>query len=104
MSPFKGHLGGEVFLCAAEGGVYPLGGSGLDELRAAKVGNNEMAGDIDEDVLWFQVSMNDPGLMESVDRKNQFTGVKLNGIRVQCAVSHQISEKVSSGTEILSRL
>lgn len=104
MSPFEGHLWGKVFLCAAEGGVYPPGGSGLDELCAAKVGNDEMAGDIDEDILWFQVSMYDPSQMESVYRKNQFAGVKLNCIRVQCTVSHQISEKISPGAEILSRI
>ena len=102
VGPFEGHLGGEVFLCATEGGVYPSRRSGLDELCATKIGNNEMAGDIDEDVLRFQISMDDPRLMESVDRKNQLTGVEPSRVWAQCAVSHQMSEKVSSGTEILS--
>ena len=70
MSPLKGHLGGKVFLCAAEGSIYPPRRPGLDELCATKIGNDEMAGDINEDILWFQVSMDDSGLVESVNRKN----------------------------------
>ena len=47
--------------------------------------------------------MDDSGLVESVNRKNQFAGIKLNGIRIQSAISHQMGEKISSGTEILHR-
>ena len=101
VGPLEGHLGSEVFLCAAEGSVYPPRRSRLDEFRAAKVGNNEMTGDIDEDVLRFEISMDDPGLVEGVDRENQLTGIKPGRVWVQCAISHQMSEKVSSGTEIL---
>ena len=70
MGPFEGHLGGKVFLCAAEGGVYPAGRSGLDELGAAEIGNHEVAGDIDEDVLRFQIPMDDPSPVERIDRKH----------------------------------
>ena len=104
MGPLEGHLGSEVFLCAAEGGVYPPRRSGLDEFRATKVGNDEMTEDIDEDILRFQISMNDPGLVESVNRKDQLAGIKPSRVRVQCAISHQMSEKVSSGTEILPQI
>ena len=101
VGPFEGHLWSEVFLRAAEGSVYPPRRSGLDEFRATKVGNDEMTGDIDEDVLRFQISMDDPGLVESIDRKNQLTGIKPGRVRVQCAVSRQMNEKVSPSTEIL---
>lgn len=63
MSPFEGHLWGKVFLCTAEASFYRARTSGLDEFRAAKIGDGEMTRDIDEDVLWFQVSMNDSGLV-----------------------------------------
>ena len=82
VGPFEGHLGSEVFLCAAEGSVYPPGRSRLDELCTTKVGNDEMTRDIDEDVLRFQISMDDPGLVESVNGKNQLTGVKPGRVRV----------------------
>lgn len=100
VSPFEGHLGGEIFLCAAEGGVYPPRRPGLDELCATKVGNDEMTGDIDKDVLRFQISVDDPCLVEGVDRKDQLTGIKPGCVRVQCAIS-QMGEKVPPGAEVL---
>lgn len=81
VSPFEGHLGREVFLCAAEGGIYPARRARLDELRAAEISNNEMTEDINEDVLRFQVPMDDPSPVESIDRQNQFAGVKLSCVR-----------------------
>jgi len=75
-----------------------MGRSGLDELRTTEIGNDKMAGDIDEDVLRFQVPMDDPGPVESIDRENKFTGIKLGRIRVECAISHQMSEEVPAGT------
>ena len=81
VSPFEGHLGREVFLCAAEGGIYPARRARLDELRATEISNNEMTEDINEDVLRFQVPMDDPSLVESIDRQNQFAGVKLSCVR-----------------------
>ena len=88
MGPFEGHLRCEIFLCAAKGGIYPAGRSGLDKLCAAKVCDDKMTGDIDEDVLRFQVSVDDPGPVESFDRKRQFTGIELGRIRVERAISH----------------
>lgn len=102
MSPFEGHLWGKVFLCTAEGRLYRARTSGLDELRATKIGNYEMTRDIDEHILWFEVSMNDSGLMERMDGKNQFAGIKEGCVGVKCTMSHQMSEKVPSGTEILT--
>jgi hypothetical protein len=104
VSPLEGHLWGKIFLCAAERGFYPARSSGLDELCASKICDDEMARDIDEDILWFEVAVDDPCLMERIDRENQFGGVKEGRIGVKCTVSHQISEKVSSGTEVLSRV
>lgn len=104
VGPFEGHLRCEIFLCAAKGGIYPAGRSGLDELCTAKVCDDKVTGDIDEDVLWFQVSVDDPGPVESFDRQRQLAGIELGRIRIERAISHQMSEKVSSGTEILSRL
>jgi len=101
VGPFEGHFGGKIFLGAAEGGVYPPGRSGLDELCATKVGNNKMTGDIDKNILRFQVSMDDPGLVESFDRKGQFAGIKLSRIWVERTISHQMSEKVPSSTKVL---
>lgn len=101
VSPFEGHLWGKVLLCTAEGGFYPARTSGLDELCATEIGDDEMTGDIYENVLWFQVPMNDSGLMERIDGKDQFAGIKESCVGAKCAISHQISEKVPSGTEIL---
>ena len=78
-----------------------MGGSGLDELRTTEIGDDEMAGDVDEDILRLQVSMDNPGPVESIDRENEFTGIKLGRIRVECAVFHQMSEEVPAGTKIL---
>jgi len=82
VGPFEGHLGSEVLLCAAEGGIYPTRSSGLDELRATKVGNNEMTGDVNQDILWLQVSMDDPRLVEGVNRENKLTGIESSCVRV----------------------
>lgn len=70
VSPFEGHLWGKVFLCTAEGGFYPARSSGLDDLCTTKICKDEMTRNIDEDVLWFQVSMDDSGLMERINGKN----------------------------------
>ena len=45
--------------------------------------------------------MDDSGLMERMDSKDEFSGIKEGRIGVECTVSHQISEKIASGAEIL---
>ena len=104
MSPFEGHFWGKVFLRTAKGCFYRARSPGLNELSAAEIGDDEMTRDIDKNVLWFQVSMNDTGPMERIDGEDQFSGIKESCVRVKRAISHQISEKVPSGTEILPGL
>ena len=101
VSPFEGHFWGKVFLCTTEGSFYRVRSSRVNEFCAAKIGNDEMTRDIDENILWFQVSMNDTGLMERIDGENQFPGIKESCVGVKRTISHQISEKVTSCTEIL---
>lgn len=102
VGPFEGHLWGKIFFCTAEGGFDRARTSRMYELCAAKIGNDEMTKDIDEHVLWFQVAMNDSDLMKGIDGENQFGSIKESCSGVKRTISHQMSEKVASGTEILN--